>query len=478
VLADPPQLVALEPVATETGRRDRGAVLAHTFLLIDAAMSLTLGALAALAFGNGDQAILFGLAAAALWPSIAFMVGVYALNDLRSWASGLAKFPRVLLATLLLSWPLYGVAVALGMSEPAPAAGAALLAISLLSALGHAIARASLHRVNSLTERTVIIGSGLVASRLVEKLRLNRQFGLEAIGVVDEEVHEAERFDLPRLGGFADFERILTQHDIDRVIIAFSRASHEQLLDCVRACRDRGVAVDVIPRLFELLDRVKPLGQVGGLPMLSIGTPRLTRPARFAKRALDVTVSGLALTVTAPLFAAIAAAIKLESPGPVFFRQPRAGKGGEVFQVVKFRSMYADADQRKNEVDTHNDLSDGVMFKIHQDPRVTRVGRFLRRWSLDELPQMINVFKGEMSLVGPRPLILPESGALEQKWHLRRLELRPGMTGPWQIYGRSDAPFHEMVRFDYQYVAGWSLASDVEILFATLPAVLSGRGAY
>jgi lipopolysaccharide/colanic/teichoic acid biosynthesis glycosyltransferase len=140
--------------------------------------------------------------------------------------------------------------------------------------------------------------------------------------------------------------------------------------------------------------------------------------------------------------------------------------------------MYADADERKRQFEKDNDATDGVMFKIKDDPRITRVGHFLRRTSLDELPQLINVLSGEMSLVGPRPLILEESKHAAQTWHARRLDLRPGITGLWQISGRSDLPFQEMVRFDYQYVAGWSMARDVEILLATIPVVLSGRGAY
>jgi lipopolysaccharide/colanic/teichoic acid biosynthesis glycosyltransferase len=175
---------------------------------------------------------------------------------------------------------------------------------------------------------------------------------------------------------------------------------------------------------------------------------------------------------------AIAIAIKIESRGPVFFRQPRAGRDNSCFQVIKFRSMYFDAEERKKDFAEMNESTDGVMFKIRSDPRITRVGRFIRRSSLDELPQLFNVLRGEMSLVGPRPLIFPETAALDEHWHLRRLELRPGLTGPWQVYGRSQNPFQEMVRFDYQYVAGWSLARDIEILLATLPAVFSGRGAY
>jgi len=204
----------------------------------------------------------------------------------------------------------------------------------------------------------------------------------------------------------------------------------------------------------------------------------LTSVSMAAKRGLDIVVSALLLTVMAPVMIAIAIAIKVESRGPIFFRQPRAGRGNTSFPLIKFRSMYIDAEQRKKEIEDLNEAGDGVMFKIREDPRVTRVGRTLRRFSLDELPQLFNVLKGEMSLVGPRPLIFPETAALDENWHLRRLELRPGLTGPWQVYGRSQSPFQEMVRFDYQYVAGWSLARDIEILLATVPAVVSGRGAY
>jgi exopolysaccharide biosynthesis polyprenyl glycosylphosphotransferase len=238
------------------------------------------------------------------------------------------------------------------------------------------------------------------------------------------------------------------------------------------------VPVDIVPRLFEFLDGVRALDQVGGLPLLSISASSLSSVSMAAKRCLDLLGALILLVVLSPLMLVVAAAIKVESRGPVFFRQPRAGRGDGDFQLIKFRSMYVDAEQRKGELDAMNESDDGVMFKIRDDPRVTKIGRVLRRFSIDELPQLFNVLAGDMSLVGPRPLILEESAALETEWHLRRRELRPGLTGPWQIYGRSQSPFQEMVRFDYQYVTGWSLARDVELLLATIPAVLSGRGAY
>ena len=170
--------------------------------------------------------------------------------------------------------------------------------------------------------------------------------------------------------------------------------------------------------------------------------------------------------------------IKLESPGPVLFSQERMGCRGEGLPAAQVPLDVGGADARKELLLEENDISDGVMFKIHTDPRMTRVGRVLRRLSFDELPQLLNVLRGEMSLVGPRPLVIPEARPLTAGWQARRVDLRPGLTGPWQVAGRSDIPFDEMISFDYLYVSGWSLARDIEILFATVPAVLSGRGAY
>jgi exopolysaccharide biosynthesis polyprenyl glycosylphosphotransferase len=348
--------------------------------------------------------------------------------------------------------------------------------IVLLSSTLRAGVRAGLHRVEPLNQRAVIVGSGLVAGIIVEKLQAHRQFGLVAVGSVDDDPPEVSNLHLPRLGTLSDLPGVLRFHEIDRVIIAFSRSGHEQLLRCIRVCRDQGVVVDVVPRLFEFLDGARSLDYVGGLPVLTIGTPRLNRSSQVAKRALDAALASLFLVALAPLLALVAAAIKLESPGPVVFRQPRVGRGGKVFGILKFRSMYADAELRKPELADSN--GESVLFKLREDPRITRVGRILRRFSIDELPQLVNVVRGHMSLVGPRPLINPEIEAMDEEWHVRRLDLRPGMTGPWQVTGRSESPFEEMVRLDYQYVAGWSLARDVEILLATIPAVLSGRGAY
>jgi exopolysaccharide biosynthesis polyprenyl glycosylphosphotransferase len=461
--------------------RERGAVLARMLVAGDTLAALVAAAIALLVLSPSVDlrfSLIYILVAGLTWPLIAFSIGLYRSDQLTAWASAISEVSRAFVAVMLVTWPLYGLAAILGIDERIGLTFFTVAATATFAAVSRTVVRAGLHRATELRQRTLILGSGVVAGQVVKKLQDNGQFGLVPVGMVDDEVHDVGTADLPWLGRFNDLDTIIETQQIDRVIIAFSRASHEQLLESIRACRDAGVAIDVVPRLFEFLDGVQALDQVGGLPVLSIGAAHLTSISMMAKRGLDLVGSLCIIGVFSPLMIAIAIAIKLESRGPVFFRQPRAGRRRTSFHLIKFRSMYIDAEQRKQDVEKLNEAGDGVMFKIRDDPRVTRVGRFIRRFSLDELPQLFNVVMGEMSLVGPRPLIFPETDALEEHWHLRRLELRPGLTGPWQIYGRSQSPFQEMVRFDYQYVAGWSLARDIEILLATLPAVVSGRGAY
>ncbi|MEX2413269.1 MAG: sugar transferase [Thermoleophilaceae bacterium] len=473
----------LEPARPGTGlspARTRSAFLRRLLLGADLASGAVAGLVTAVAFSLPiGSALLLTLAVMTGVVVLGFVFGLYSDGGLGGWASGLSDAPRMLVAALLLSWPMLGATTLLSVDHAALAALVVTGATAGFQGISRALGRGWAHRVAPLRQRTVIVGSGLVADRLAERLSRHREFGLETIGLVDDEVHTLDGTQrLRKLGSLADLHTVLDEHDVDRVIIAFSRATHNELLSCVRVCRDRRVAVDVVPRLFELLDGARALNQVGGLPLLSIGAPPLTALSRGAKRAVDVVGSGVALLLLSPILMAIAIAIKIDSRGPAFFRQRRAGRGAREFELVKFRSMHQDAEERKAQFAESNDIDDGVMFKIHGDPRITRVGRILRRLSLDELPQLYNVLRGDMSLVGPRPLIPSESQHAAQTWHARRLDLRPGMTGLWQVSGRSDLSFQEMVRFDYQYVAGWSLARDLEILLATVPVVLSGRGAY
>jgi exopolysaccharide biosynthesis polyprenyl glycosylphosphotransferase len=459
--------------------RRRGMVLARMLYSADTLAAMLAGGVAIAAFDNHSTAgLTYLLCCAMLWPFAGFSIGLYRSDQLAAWASAVPEVPRACVAILLIAWPLFAVAAVLQLHNAVAVTFMTLVATAGFVTCARSFVRARLHQAEDLRQRTLILGSGIVAGQVVKKLQNNNQFGLVPVGIVDDEVHDIGTPDLPWLGRFKDLDAIIAVQQVDRVIIAFSRASHEELLESIRACRDAGVAIDVVPRLFEFLDGVRALDQVGGLPLLSIGAPVLNSVSMAAKRGLDVVGSMFLLMLFAPVMLATALAIKVESRGPIFFRQPRAGRGNTSFKLIKFRSMYLDADMRKQELEERNEAGDGVMFKIREDPRVTKVGRLIRRFSIDELPQLFNVLKGEMSLVGPRPLIFPEAAALDESWHLRRLELRPGLTGPWQVYGRSQSPFQEMVRFDYQYVAGWSLARDIELLLATLPAVISGRGAY
>jgi exopolysaccharide biosynthesis polyprenyl glycosylphosphotransferase len=458
--------VPSQPQATR-----RQAQLRRQLLSADVISGSVTGALAALAAGLSWNAVpVVALAVGLGWPVLAYICGLYASDDLRTWASGVGEAPRLAVTALLVSWPVFGLLSALGAPHPVVGALIAGTATGAGAGLGRAAARIGLHRVDGLRQRALILGSGTVAKQLVDRLQRHAELGLDPVGFIDDDVQHPGELGIPRLGTLDSLADLITFGRVDRVMIAFSRASHEELLHCVRICRDRGVTVDIVPRLFEFLDGARSIELVGGMPLLSIQQPSLTAMSRGCKRALDVVGASIVLTLLAPLLAVVAVAIKLNSKGPVLFTQQRAGRGGRFFKLYKFRSMKTDA--------TVLVRDDGAIVKRPDDDRITRVGRFIRRFSIDEAPQLINILKGDMSLVGPRPLVLAEHAALSQDWQTRRADLRPGLTGPWQISGRSHIPFQEMIKFDYQYVAGWSLARDLEILLATLPAVVSGRGAY
>ena len=479
-----PSVKRLRPVDSAhslESRASRRSIFLHRLLLgADVVSAVLAGILTAVALSVSLPSAA-ALTAVLIAGSIllAFVFGLYSDGDLLTWASGLSDAPRTLVASVVLSWPVLGIAAFLHMNQPALVAIVATLATASFDSVARALARGWAHRVAPLRQRTVIVGSGLVADRLADRLDRHGEFGLETVGLVDDDVHMLNATQrLPKLGSLDQLDRVLKECTVDRVIIAFSRASHQQLLSCIRVCRDHRVAVDVVPRLFELLDGAQSLNQIGGLPLLSIGAPPLTRISRLAKRGLDIAISTLLLVALSPVLIAIAIAIKLDSRGPALFGRcvPAAANRSSSCSSSAPCMWTPRSARRSSRRRTRQPMVS--MFKIKRDPRVTRVGRFLRRTSLDEIPQLVNVLGGEMSLVGPRPLIMEEAKHAAQTWHARRLDLRPGITGLWQVSGRSDLPFQEMVRFDYQYVSGWSLARDIEILLATIPVVLSGRGAY
>jgi exopolysaccharide biosynthesis polyprenyl glycosylphosphotransferase len=329
----------------------------------------------------------------------------------------------------------------------------------------------------------VIVGAGDVGQLVARKLLHHREYGINLVGFIDVEPKE-RRGDLEHLTLLGAPERlpaIVRAFDVERVVIAFSNESHEDLLALIRSMKDLDVQVDIVPRLFEIVGPGVGIHTVEGLPLIGLPPLRLSRSSRLLKRAVDIVLSAIGLLALAPILGLIALRIKTSSPGPVFFRQTRVGIGDKTFQIYKFRTMGADADQRKHEV-AHLNMhaqagGDGRMFKVPDDPRTTQFGRFLRRYSLDELPQLLNVLKGEMSLVGPRPLIRDEDVQVAE-WARKRLFLKPGMTGLWQVLGRSDIGFEEMTKLDYLYVINWSLGGDLRLILKTIPAIFRSRRAY
>ncbi len=328
-------------------------------------------------------------------------------------------------------------------------------------------------------ERVLIIGSGHVASVVAEKIGQHPEYGACLVGYVDvphEEVDPRGVGELERLGDVSDFEDVCRRHDVERVIIAFSNLEHEGLLDLIRMGKRLRLKVSVVPRLFEVIGHGVAIDQIEGMTLLGLQSLQLSRSTLWLKRAMDVVGAGVGLLMLAPVFAVVAIAIKLDSAGPVFFGQRRIGRREGEFRMWKFRSMVVGADAMKGDLAHLNEMPDGPMFKMADDPRVTRVGRWLRQTSIDELPQLLNVLRGDMSLVGPRPLVPVEDDHVIG-WHRARLDLTPGLTGPWQVLGRNRIPFHEMVKLDYLYVAEWSLWNDVKLILRTLPVMLGRRGA-
>src|SRR4051812_32592712 len=325
-------LLEAAPHPARSRAMQRWSLLRQLLGAADLVAGLVVGVVTAATLGlTGARLLGFAAASGLAWAGLCFASGLSARADLRTWASGTGDAARLLTTALVMSWLLVGLGAIAGTGLHPVLAVVAVVLTAGSSALRLAV-RAFINRLAPLRQRTLIIGSGHVAAQLADALHRHREVGLEAVGLVDDEPFGVEGFDLPWAGRMEELPRLLRDLAIDRVIFAFSRTGHDELLSGLRVCRDAGVAIDVVPRLFEFLDGTQALDGVGGLPLLSIAVPQLGAGSRGAKRALDVAVAAAALVVLGPLFAAIALAIKLTSRGPVVFKQPRAGRAGEPFR--------------------------------------------------------------------------------------------------------------------------------------------------
>ncbi len=325
------------------------------------------------------------------------------------------------------------------------------------------------------TRRFAIVGTGDAAEEVVETFSQHPQWGYELVGFVLRRERDAAPENGRVLGTVAQLGTILENHVLDEVVFAVPRDELSTIDAAVLLCEEQGVAVRVCLDALRVGDAEMSLLELAGMPMLVFTRTSSDLLSLAAKRAFDVAVSTAVLLLLAPVFAVIALAVRFESPGPVLFRQRRMGLNGREFWMWKFRSMYVDAEQRLEALRAQNEMS-GPVFKMANDPRVTRVGRLIRKASLDELPQFWNVLKGEMSVVGPRPPI-PAEVRQYKRWQRRRLSVRPGITCTWQVSGRNDIDFEQWMQMDLEYIDHWSLWRDVEICLKTIPAVLTARGA-
>jgi exopolysaccharide biosynthesis polyprenyl glycosylphosphotransferase len=327
-------------------------------------------------------------------------------------------------------------------------------------------------------ERVLIVGAGEIGRAVMRTMVARPDFGYAVIGFVDDDPVRGKT-DIGRfraLGGLDGIESILRSEKVDELIITLSWTSHRKIAALVAACERLHVRPRVVPELFQFsLNRVD-IDDLGGIPLIGVKENTLPASGQLVKRVMDILVTGVALFFLWPVFLLVAIAIKLDSPGPVLFSQVRVGQDGRLFKVYKFRSMVADAEDNLPHLNGLNEAS-GPLFKIKDDPRRTRVGRWLRKLSIDEFPQLINVLKGEMSWVGPRPG-LPGEVEKYEVWQRQRLEVPQGMTGLPQISGRSDLSFDEVCLLDIYYIENWSLSLDLTILLRTIPQVFFGRGAY
>ncbi|MDL1896929.1 undecaprenyl-phosphate glucose phosphotransferase [Anaerolineae bacterium CFX7] len=325
-------------------------------------------------------------------------------------------------------------------------------------------------------DRAILVGGGEMGRAIMRNVLAQPGLGYQITGFVDDDPHKGAIGNYPLLGGTDQLPRLLREHNIDEVIITLPWHARDKIVRIMEISEAAGARVKIVPDLFQLSLSQIAVDAVGGIPLIGVKDASFSSGAFALKRAMDVLFAGILFLLMLLPMALIALAIKLTSPGPIIFAQRRVGRGGKLFTAYKFRTMRVGADDAKQAL-LHLNEATGPLFKIRNDPRITNIGKFLRRTSLDELPQFWNVLNGDMSLVGPRPP-LPNEVAQYEDWHKRRLDVSPGVTGLWQVSGRSELTFDEMVMLDLYYIENWSPWLDIWIMLKTIPALLTARGAY
>ena len=417
------------------------------------------------------------------WIVAAKLYGLYDRDEERAAHSTADEFVSVFHLITVAVWLFYAFSWIGGLTRPDQVKLATFWALAIACmTTSRSAARAVARRQAAYLQNTVIVGAGDVGQRIARKLLQHPEYGINVIGFVDAEPKERRRDlgDLQLLGGPDELQKIVRSHAVERVIIAFSNERHEELLELVRELGEHDLQIDLVPRLFEAVNPQVAVHSVEGLPLLGLPSTRVPRSSRFVKRCFDVAGAAILLALTAPLISLIALLIKRDSPGPAFFRQTRIGMNMRDFTLFKFRTMYdgtADGPHReyvKRIMDAKAELGPNSLYKLERASEMTRVGRWLRKTSLDELPQLFNVLRGDMSLVGPRPC-LPYEMELFAPHHFERFNVPAGLTGLWQVEARAHSTFVEALDLDVAYARGWSFGLDLRLLARTPLLVLRQR---
>ncbi len=412
------------------------------------------------------------------WPVLLEETGL-----LRPWR--LPSFRREAMAIVrTVSYGTLGLLVLAVMFQRGNVTPRTLAVFWLLASAGTLLVHLAFHglarNLRNLSSRQVlIVGSGSRAHRVARSLEAQKDIsGYRVIGFVDEPSQGEFANGVPLVASLAGLPSFLKENVVDEVVVTLPmKSKYQSILEVSTICEEQGIPVRIPSDLFELRIANRAFTDMAGEPVLTFYTGALPRPwSLAAKRVIDILGSAALLVLLSPIFLGAALTIKLTSPGPALFRQERLGVNKRRFQVLKFRTMVRDAELQLPELEAMNEV-EWPAFKLRRDPRVTPVGPFLRKTSIDELPQLINVLEGEMSLVGPRPLAVRDAMGISENWQKRRFSVKPGITCLWQINGRSNIRFQEWMRMDLEYIDKWSLGLDLKILLKTIPAVLRGDGA-
>ena len=427
------------------------------------------------------------------WVVAAKLYGLYDRDEEGTDHSTPDEFVRIFHLLTVCTFLLYAVSLLSDWFNPEFSKLLLFWVLGIASTVAsRSVARTYCRRHISYLQNTIIVGAGDAGQALARKLLSHSEYGLNLVGFVDSNPKERGQGlrHLTILGDLSDLVEVVELLDVERVIVAFTNDPLEELLSSIRSLRDKDVQIDIVPRLFDNLGPSISIHAIEGIPLISLPPTKLPISSMFMKRGLDIVVSAILLVALSPLLVLVAAVVGLSSAGPVFYRHTRVGRGGEPLRLLKFRTMYIDACRGEEyggdlaEDEFARLMADSRLrdefertFKLQDDPRVTRVGNLLRRTSLDELPQLWNVFRGDISLVGPRALTAEELERYYGSAAESILVVRPGVTGYWQINGRSNLQYEDRVRLDLAYIGGWSLALDLTILARTLRVVFAQKSA-